>query len=251
MRKVLIFIPLLFLSCKALTKVDIEKSFKKISTKNLLKKISKQETNYNYLFIRSQATIIKGKSENQINLSIRIKNNEKILISGSLLIPLFKGLITEKEIAFYEKIKKTYYLEDYSSLASLLNFKLSLSSLENLFVGKPVDDLSIVKVSQEKNIDTYVLESKNKTVKTTYSYNPFTFKLMEQKLSSVTTKNELTISYDNYKTINGKSFPQKIILIANGNKETLKVLLNLKINRIDQELSFPFEIPKGYKKTEL
>jgi len=74
---------------------------------------------------------------------------------------------------------------------------------------------------------------------------------MEQKLSSVTTKNELTISYDNYKTINGKSFPQKIILIANGNKETLKVLLNLKINRIDQELSFPFEIPKGYKKTEL
>ena len=126
-----------------------------------------------------------------------------------------------------------------------------MRSLENLFVGKPIDDLSVVKVSQEKNIDTYVLESKNKTVISTYSFNPFTFELMEQKLSSTTTKNELTISYDNYKIINGKSFPQKIIFSANGNEETLKILLNLKINRIDQDLSFPFEIPKDYKKTEL
>ncbi|MGY8946293.1 MAG: DUF4292 domain-containing protein [Flavobacteriales bacterium] len=251
MRKVLIFIPLLFLSCKALTKADTERSFKKISIKKLLKNISEEDTNYNYLFIRSKATIIKEGSTNQINLSIRIKNKEKILINGSLLIPLFKGLITEKKISFYEKINKTYYLEDYNSLASVLKFKLSLNSLENLFIGKPIEKLNDIDVSQVNDIDSYTLESKNKTVKITYSFNPFTFNLIEQKLHSIKTKNELTIEYGNYKTIENKIFPQKIKITAKGKEDSLRILLNLKISRIDQKLSFPFQIPKDYKKTEL
>ena len=251
MRKVLIFIPLLFLNCKALTKVDTEKSFKKISTKKLIKNVLEEEVSYNSLFIRSKATIIEEGSSNQINLSFRIKNSDKILISGSLLIPLFKALITKKEIAFYEKIKKTYYIEDYNTLTSIINFKLSLNSLEKLFVGKPIGDLKGTRFSQLTDIQNYILESKNKKVQITYVFNPFNYRLKEQKLYSPISKNELTIQYSNYKIIEGKSFPQKIIIIAKGKERNLKVLLNSKINRIDQELTFPFEIPNDYKKTEL
>ena len=251
MRKVLIFIPLLFLNCKALTKVDTEKSFKKISTKKLIKNVLEEEVSYNSLFIRSKATIIEEGSSNQINLSFRIKNSDKILISGSLLIPLFKALITKKEIVFYEKIKKTYYIEDYNTLTSIINFKLSLNSLEKLFVGKPIGDLKGTRFSQLTDIQNYILESKNKKVQITYVFNPFNYRLKEQKLYSPISKNELTIQYSNYKIIEGKSFPQKIIIIAKGKERTLKVLLNSKINRIDQELTFPFEIPNDYKKTEL
>ena len=251
MRKVLIFIPLLFLNCKALTKVDTEKSFKKISTKKLIKNVLEEEVSYNSLFIRSKATIIEEGSSNQINLSFRIKNSDKILISGSLLIPLFKALITKKEIAFYEKIKKTYYIEDYNTLTSIINFKLSLNSLEKLFVGKPIGDLKETRFSQLTDNQNYILESKNKKVQITYVFNPFNYRLKEQKLYSPISKNELTIQYSNYKIIEGKSFPQKIIIIAKGKERTLKVLLNSKINRIDQELTFPFEIPNDYKKTEL
>jgi hypothetical protein len=251
MRKVLIFIPLLFLNCKALTKVDTEKSFKKISTKKLIKNVLEEEVSYNSLFIRSKATIIEEGSSNQINLSFRIKNSDKILISGSLLIPLFKALITKKEIVFYEKIKKTYYIEDYNTLTSIINFKLSLNSLEKLFVGKPIGDLKETRFSQLTDNQNYILESKNKKVQITYVFNPFNYRLKEQKLYSPISKNELTIQYSNYKIIEGKSFPQKIIIIAKGKERTLKVLLNSKINRIDQELTFPFEIPNDYKKTEL
>jgi len=251
MRKVLIFIPLLFLNCKALTKVDTEKSFKKISTKKLIKNVLEEEVSYNSLFIRSKATIIEEGSSNQINLSFRIKNSDKILISGSLLIPLFKALITKKEIVFYEKIKKTYYIEDYNTLTSIINFKLSLNSLEKLFVGKPIGDLKETRFFQLTDIQNYILKSKNKKVQITYVFNPFNYRLKEQKLYSPISKNELTVQYSNYKIIEGKSFPQKIIIIAKGKERTLKVLLNSKINRIDQELTFPFEIPNDYKKTEL
>ena len=251
MRKVLIFIPLLFLNCKALTKVDTEKSFKKISTKKLIKNVLEEEVSYNSLFIRSKATIIEEGSSNQINLSFRIKNSDKILISGSLLIPLFKALITKKEIVFYEKIKKTYYIEDYNTLTSIINFKLSLNSLEKLFVGKPIGDLKETRFSQLTDNQNYILESKNKKVQITYVFNPFNYRLKEQKLYSPISKNELTVQYSNYKIIEGKSFPQKIIIIAKGKERNLKVLLNSKINRIDQELTFPFEIPNDYKKTEL
>ena len=241
----------MFLNCKALTKADTERSFKKISTKDLIKNILEEQVSYNSLFIRSKVTITEKGSSNQINLSIRIKNNDKILVSGSLLIPLFKALITEKEIAFYEKIKKTYYIEDYNTLTSIINFKLSLNSLEKLFVGMPMGDFKGARFSQLTNIENYILESNNKKVQATYIFNPFTYKLTEQKLYSSLTNSELTIQYSNYKTIDGKNFPQKIIIIAKGKKRNLKILLNLNSNRIDEELSFPFEIPKDYKKTEL
>ncbi len=70
-------------------------------------------------------------------------------------------------------------------------------------------------------------------------------------MSSIETNNELMIEYGNYKLIGSQSFPQEIIITVKRKEDTLKILLNLKINRIDQKFSFPFSIPKGYKKVEL
>ena len=147
----------MLLNCKSITKVETNRGFKNISTKSLLKNISKEELSYKYLFLRSQATIIKNGRTNQFNLRIRIKNKDKILISGSLLIPLFKGLVTKQEVVFYEKFNKTYYQGSYKYLSKILNFELSLNSLENLLVGRPIEDLESIRLSQEKNIKFTVM----------------------------------------------------------------------------------------------
>ena len=249
----LLIIPLMLLNCKSITKVETNRGFKNISTKSLLKNISKEELSYKYLFLRSQATIIKDGRTNQFNLRIRIKNKDKILISGSLLIPLFKGLVTKQEVVFYEKFNKTYYQGSYKHLSKILNFELSLNSLENLLVGRPIEDLESIRLSQEKNINGYTLGYINKInkIKSSYVINPISYNLKNQSLSSIETNNELMIEYGNYKLIDSQSFPQEIIITAKRKEDTLKILLNLKINRIDQKFSFPFSIPKGYKKVEL
>ena len=59
--------------------------------------------------LRSQATIVNNGTTHQFNISIRLKKQEQILISGSLLIPLFKGLLTKNDLVFYEKLNKSFY----------------------------------------------------------------------------------------------------------------------------------------------
>ena len=82
MRKI-IFVFFLFISSCNLTKSSSSSAaLKKIPTKILKEKIENNKTKFSYLMLRSQATIVNNGSTNQFNLSIRLKNQDKILISG-------------------------------------------------------------------------------------------------------------------------------------------------------------------------
>ena len=64
-----------------------------------------------------------------------IKKDDKILIEGSVLIPLFKAFFTKNSLDFYEKISKTYYKGDYKYLSSFLNNDITFNSFQNIFLS--------------------------------------------------------------------------------------------------------------------
>jgi len=64
-------------------------------------------------------------------------------------------------------------------------------------------------------------------------------------------KSSLTIEYSNYKVIDNNVIPQRVVINAKNKEKELKINLNSKIRRINEEISFPFKIPKGYKKIQL
>ena len=109
--------------------------------------------------LRSQATIVNNGTTNQFNVSIRLKKQEQILISGSLLIPLFKGLLTKNDLMFYEKLNKSFYRGNYDYISELLNFQFSLESFENLITGKPIVNLNNLKLRQSSENKNYILSS--------------------------------------------------------------------------------------------
>ena len=89
-------------------------------------------------------------STNQFNIGIRIKENEKILISGSLLIPLFKGLLTRDQISFYEKISRSYYKGSYASFSK--KFKWVLRRIQIICMYKTsVQNLVITRMKIKKD----------------------------------------------------------------------------------------------------
>ena len=250
MRKI-IFVFFLFISSCNLTKSS-SSALKKIPTKILKEKIENNKTKFSYLMLRSQATIVNNGSTNQFNLSIRLKNQEKILISGSLLIPLFKGLLSKNDFAFYEKLNKSFYNGNYDYISDLLNFDFSLSSFQNLITGKPIVNLENQKLKQSFENKNYVLSSYDRKSKLyqMYYFEPLTFNLKKQVLTDKNNK-RLTIEYRDYKVIENNFLPQKIIIITKNNDKELKISLNSKIRRINEKISFPFKIPNGYKKLRL
>lgn len=251
MRKIILFLSLLLLGCKSLIKVENLSTFNKISTKNLINQIDERKPIYNFLALRSQATIIDNNSSNQFNLGIRIQKNEKILVSGSLFIPLFKGLFTKDNISFYEKINQSYYIGNYQYLSQLLSYKINLQSLQNILLGQPVADLNKMRWEQQIDDKSYILQAYSKESNTTfyYKFNPLDLTLRGQAITTNETK--LTIEYDNYKLSQGYLLPQKVNISAYRKGKDLKILLNLKVNKSEKNGTFPFLIPKDYKEIKL
>ena len=252
MRKIIFVFFLFISSCNSTKNTSSNTALKKIPTKILKEKIENNKNDFSYLMLRSQATIINNGTKNQFNISIRLKKQEKILISGSLLIPLFKGLLSSNDLAFYEKLNKSFYKGNYDYISNILNFELSLNSVESLITGKPIVNLENQKLRQSDENKSYVLSSYNRKAKLYYKYyfEPITFNLKKQIITDNNQKN-LTIQYGDYKLIEKNLLPQKIIIIAKNKEKELKISIDSKIRKINEKFSFPFKIPNGYKKIQL
>lgn len=251
MKKTIFLFTLLVLGCKPLKKVEYKPKIKKISTKILIDKVENRKPRYDFLSIRSQSTVTENNSTNQFNLGIRIQKDEKVIISGSILIPLFKALLTKDNIAFYEKISRSYYKGGYQYLSNILNHEFSLIAFQKMLTGQPITNFAEIKWKQLSSLDNYTLEShyKKKDVTIQYRFNPIDLNLISQKI--ITDKNTLIIEYENYQLVDGSFFPQKVKILANSQSNELKVSLDLKISKIGNPNLFSFEIPEGYKELKL
>ena len=251
MKKTILLFSLLVLGCKSLKKAEYKSTIKKIPTKILIDEIENRKPQYDFLSIRSQSTFTENNSTNQFNLGIRIQKNEKILITGSILIPLFKALLTKDKVAFYEKISRNFYRGGYQYLSSMLNHEFSLSAFQKMLTGQPITNFSEIKWKQLNSLDSYILESyyKKKDIISEYRFNPIDFTLISQKITSK--KNTLIIEYENYQLVDGSFFPQKIKILANSQGNELKVSLGLKTSKTGNPNMFSFEIPKGFKELKL
>ena len=249
MRKFILVFFIIFSGCKATKTLDSKSTVKKISTNFLVEKTENNKSAFDYLVFRSQTSFVENGSKNQFNLSFRIKKNDKILISGSLLVPLFKGLLTKNEVLFYEKLNRSFYKGNYDYISSLLNYDFNLESVQNLILGNPINDFNKKRLTQKKSQTNYVLSSYDRKKKLSYTYtiDPLSFALIQQKISSAN-GNYFLVNYSNFKKVKGVKFPQTIQISSLNNKKKVEIVMKNKLAKVNDNVSFPFKIPNGYKK---
>ena len=251
MKKTILLFSLLILGCKSFKKVQYKSNLKKITTKTLINEIKNREPQYDFLSIRSQSTITENTSITQFNLGIRIQKDKKILINGSILIPIFKALLTNQNASFYEKISRTYYKGGYNYLSDKLNYEFNLNNFQNMLTGQPVISLAGKKWRQQETNENYALEfySKKNNINVLYMFNPIDLSLIRQEISSNNSK--LIVEYEQYQKVEGSLLPQKVKISAKSEVKELKILLDLKMNKKGNSDIFFFQIPKGYKEVKL
>ena len=251
MKKTLFLFSLLIIGCNAFKKVEYKTDFKKISTNRLIEEIEKRNPNFNFINYRAQATVLEQNSTSQFNIGIRIQKNEKILITGSILIPLFKGLLTREEIAFYEKISRSYYKDKYTSFSREFDNKVNLNTFQNLLVGLPIINLKEKKWKQVTHNQAYRLQSllKQDDLRIIYDFSPISLRLISQEI--IFNNNILKVNYGKYKITSGQLFPEEIKMFLDTENKKIEIMLSIKTNKLEGPASFPFKIPKGYKSIKL
>jgi hypothetical protein len=194
------------------------------------------------------------KMSTSINIKLRIETDKTIWMSATKLgFPLAKLKITHDRVSYYEKLSGTFFDGDFSLLSEWLGTEMDFEKVQNILLGQAV--LNLRKGKYDSKIDNQLYQltpiKENELFGILFFLNPNNFKLSRQEIQNTEKQQMLTVSYANYIEIKGQQFPEKINIRATDHQKLTTINIEYKSVEFNEKLTFPFEIPSGYKKISL
>ncbi|KAF2336423.1 DUF4292 domain-containing protein [Flavobacterium daemonense] len=249
-----LLLSVLMISCKSKA-VAVQNNNGKIeeAPKEDRKAIEKHYNNkldFSTLNIKASARYEDEKQSQNVSADIKIEKDKQILISVRFLgITMAKALITPTTVSYYEKIKGTYYEGDFTSLSKWLGTELDYSKVQNLLVGEALDDLRKGKYTQTIVENLFRLEDeKDNKLKKVFYLDSEKYLVQKEEISQASENINLEIMYSDSKTYNQGTLPTNIEINAVQPKGKTNINLNYTNISFNEELSFPYSVPSGYKK---
>ncbi|EJL62981.1 DUF4292 domain-containing protein [Flavobacterium sp. CF136] len=247
-----VLMAIFMISCKSKA-VAVQNSNSEVVAKTDNKVIEKHydnKLNFSTLYIKANARYVDEKQSQNVTAEIKIKKDEQILVSVRFLgITMAKALITPTAVSYYEKINGTYYEGDFTSLSKWLGTELDYSKVQNLLVGEALDDLRKGKYTQTIVENLIRLEDgKDNNLKKAFFLDAEKYLLQKEEISQTEENRMLEIKYSDNKVFDQGILPASIEINAIQPKGRTDINLNYNTISFNEELSFPYSVPSGYKK---
>mgnify|MGYP001148390574 CR=1 FL=1 len=223
-----------------------------LDLKSVVKEIKKSENKFKNVRNRAKIEFDNGKTIQSIVLNLRVAENEALWISASMIVPIAKALITKDQLVFYEKFQRTYIDTSLKNNKGLLP-PISIELIQNILFGKPVVDVDSRNWKIIQNPMQYVLTPSNnqENIQPTMFFNPKDFVLEEQRIYFSSINTLLVVEYNNFKSLNEKNIPTEVFMSIIQNGKISKITIEYSQIDFPQNLTFPIEIPEGYKKINI
>ncbi len=190
-----------------------------------------------------------GKKYN-VNAHVRMYKDSVMWVSITAILGIegLRAYITKDSVRMLDKQNKVYSIRSVASLQEITNLPLDLSSLQDLIIGNTVFlDSNIVSYSKTDN--TLSLLSIGSFFKNLLTIQESANLVKSSKLDDVDEQRNRTcyLTYDDFENGKGVIFPSKRTISVT-EKKKLDIQLNFKQYDFNETLSFPFSIPKNYKR---
>jgi hypothetical protein len=252
--KILLLLFLGFTSCKSSKKITETIKVEEVSTKKLISNHYEHVFNKQTLEARLNAKYNDKNTSATIVVKLRLEKDKTIWMSATKMsIPIAKLKITPNRVSYYEKLNKTYFDGDFSLLTKWLGTELDYEKVQNILLGQAILNLRKGKYDSKITDNMYeLIPKKNEDLfDILFFLNPENFKLEKQEINNQKKKQMLQVSYPNYTNIEGEEMPQNIDITAKDIKKTTTINIEYKSVEFNKELTYPFEIPSGYKQISL
>ena len=245
-----LFVFLMF-NCKSSRTITGGQANFKLSTKQLLKENSRQTPTFKTLQSKLKITYNEDGKEQSYTVNFRAKKDEILWISATFSI--VKALITPEKVSFYNKLDNTYFEGDYKYLSNLLGTELDFQKVQNLLLGDPIFNLNASTYYVSVNEEAYILQPKKQRelFEIFFLLDPIRFKVKSQQITQPQELRHLQIDYLAFQNVDKQTLPESIKVIAvEANKQT-NIDLQFKNVILNEDLSFPYKIPSGFKEIKL
>jgi len=212
----------------------------------------KNQHDFKTLNIRANAKYEDEKQSHSMNADIRIKKDEIIWINIKFLgIPMAKAMITPTKVSYYEKINNTYFEGDFSMLSNWLGTDLDFNKVQNLFLGKAIDDLTKDRWISEVVDKMFKLSSPTDVdVSQEFYFEGANYLLKKETIKQVSQNRNLEIRYPSYKEEKEMFLPNEINIKAE-QKSKVTIDIEYKHTTFNEDLSYPYSVPSGYTTVEI
>ena len=185
-----------------------------------------------------------------VNVFVRMKKDSIIWVSvnGALGIEGMRVLIDKDSVRILNKLDKEYQVRSITYLQEVAALPLDLHTVQQLIIGNPVFlDTNIVSYSTDGS--TISLLSEGKWFRHLISLNNNDHLVLHSKLDDVDILRNRTcfLNYSDYETDKGVKFSTNRNISVT-EKTKLDVKLNFKQYAFNETLSYPFSVPKNYKR---
>lgn len=202
---------------------------------------------FSTLYIKADARYKDDDQTQNVTADIKIKKDEKILVSVRFLgITMAKALITPKSVQYYEKINGKYFDGDYTTLSKWLGADLDFYKVQNLLVGEAMDDLTKGKYMASIEDKLYKLETTEGRNRKAFYFEAGKFLVKKEQIEQPSTDSELSIEYSAHTQYPKALLPAEIILKAIRPQGRADINIDYNSVTFDEELSFPYSVPDGY-----
>ena len=255
MKKGLFILMIVFLgSCKTKqvfvdtkTPTTIVKDSNAITSEKIIRNHYSNKNDFSTLYIRASAKYKHEDDSQSVSAEIRIKKDEKILVSIRFLgITMAKALITPTEVKYYEKINGTYFEGNYEALSQWLGTDLDFNKIQNMLIGKPIDDLTKGNYSFTETDKLYTLNAIEDKTEKSFFFEAKRFLLKKQKISQPEKERSFEANYPNFQDYPSGIFPGSLTINAFQQKGKTTIIVDYNSITFDEDLTFPYSVPDGY-----
>lgn len=181
---------------------------------------------------------------------IRLQKDKLLWISltGLLGVEGYRMLVTPDSVTLMNKLDKTVQFRTIEYLQELTDIPFDFATLQDMIVGNPIFMGDNV-VSYKQTGNELLVLLVGDLYKHLLTLDNTNYTLLHSKLDDVNVTRNRTcdITYSDYETGSGFPFATKRV-ISVSEKGKLEVKMDFKQYAFNQSLTFPFSIPKNYKR---
>ena len=233
----------------------------------LMEKLRTNELNYHAFTAKFSAEYTNKGQKNAFNGQIRIRKDSLIWLSFSAVlgIEVIRIMITQDSVMFINRINNTYFMGDYAYVNKFLNTNIDYDILQSFLTGNDLSFYEKGKFRASLDRGQYKLSTAGrmklkKAVRTGQEplnvliqniwIDPEHFKITQANVKEIRKPGtQLESCYSAFEKIGSQLFPKEMTFDISADNNLHVTASFSKIN-INQPVTFPFRIPKGYRQLE-
>ncbi len=249
-------------SCKSTKRItQADSALEDKTSSELFKDILFKGLEYRTFSSKLNMTISTGTKTLSSKGSLRIVNNEAILLSVQPLfgIEMFRLYVEPEHIIILDRMNKRYVKESFEDIKGKNPVGFNFYTLQSLFTNNlfipekssvSLKDYKTFRYSEGENYYILAARDKKSNIDYTFSVNG-NDQITLTELNMPANQYSLQWNYDQFTLMNNLFFPYEMKIVASTQKRNLNTNISLSSISLNESLSLDTSIPDSYTKVEL